>query len=75
MEAKEKALELINQYLPFVEMTDYANDYDADEKVITENAKKVAAMTVNTVLLALYENKCLAGTFYWEDVKKEISRF
>ena len=75
MTPKEKALELINQYLPFVEMTDYANDYDVDEKVILENAKKVASLTVIEILITLHENKCILPTFYWEDVKKEIGRF
>ena len=75
MTQKEKALELINQYLPFVEMTDYANDYDVDEKVILENAKKVATMTVNEILMALYENKCFGAIAHYEGVKEEIGRF
>ena len=32
-------------------------------------------MNVNTVLMALYENKCLEACIYWENVKDEIARF
>ena len=75
-EAKEEALRLLNQYLPFVNDWNYYDDTSRDEKSILEDAKKIATMNVNEVLNSHYKIISVANKDtidFYEEVKFQIS--
>ena len=70
MEAKDKAIELIEKFAPF------AND---DYYVSKDNTKQCALICVDEIITALNEQRTFTGhkihlERFYEDVKKEIEK-
>lgn len=81
MTPKEKATQLINLYIPFVDYWDYYEDKSRDEKLVLNDAKSLATITVNEIIMSDELKNYVSHTAYWNkmnylnEVKDEIARF
>jgi len=66
MTTEEKAKELVNNFLPFVDWTDLQGDYTNRDWAI-RNAKKCALITIDELIKE-------TGSKYWYTVKLEINK-
>lgn len=75
MTPKEKAIELVNQYLSYVDSMDVTTDISSKEWAM-RNAKKCAIICVNEIIKTLRKDSSEIGfgKGYWYLVKKEIEQ-
>lgn len=79
MTAKEKAIEIVNKFNPYVENWDYYND---DSNIILNNCKKCALICVEEIIKSgnALVNELADGYIdehfnnYWQEVKIEINK-
>ena len=71
MEAKEKAIELVEKFTPLVEYWDFCNcELRINEDIIADS-KQCALIAVNEILGYMGADR---GTEFWEEVKIEIEK-
>jgi hypothetical protein len=69
MTAREKAIELVEKYSPFVNSWDCRNDEPLNWEDVLEDVKKCALIAASEVLSYMGVDR---GTEFWEEVKIEI---
>ena len=81
MTPREKAVELVNKFNPYVENWDFYNDTFLDHKIILNHCKKSALIVVDEIIKSgnILATELADGYIdepfnnYWQEVKKEIN--
>ena len=75
---KEKAIELVNKFLPYVDWMDIQSD-QTNRKWAIRNAKNCALITINELINATqykthiaYAHNEIETTEYWLELKQEV---